>query len=107
MKLTEFTALMDTIKIPSTYYAFETPQDPPYFVYYYPNSYNFGADNRVYQQATGVIIELYTSVRDFSIEKQIEDVLDASGIFWDKSNRYDSNEELYETSYEMEILLNE
>ena len=108
MTLTEINDMMASIGLPYTYYSFPVGNvpAPPYFVFFYSDSDNFGADNKVYQCINTVNIELYSKLPDFEAEKQIEDVLESNGIYWNKSHVYLASEELYETVYEMEILIN-
>ncbi len=98
--------ILSSLGLPVSYRLFKSPPTPPYIVYLFAYSDNFGADNKVYQCINTVNIELYSKLPNFEAEKQIEDVLESNGIFWDKSHVYIASEELYETVYEMEILIN-
>ena len=54
--------MLDETGLPSAYHHFaegESP-DPPFLVFLFPESDNFGADNRVYQKIDVLNIELYT-----------------------------------------------
>lgn len=108
MTLTEINTMMASIGLPYTYYSFPIGHvpEPPYFAFFYPNSDNFGADNVVYQKINSVSIELYSKTPDFEAETQIESVLDANHIYWEKDSVFLDSEQLYETIYEMEILIN-
>lgn len=48
-------------------------------------------------------IELYTDVKDFSVEQKVEAVLDAHGIFYEKSEVWIESEKLYEVLYTFEM----
>ena len=48
-------------------------------------------------------IELYTDIKDPDAEALVENVLDAAGIFYDKTESYIEEENLYEVLYEMEV----
>ena len=80
----------------------ESP-DPPFVVFLYPNSSNFSADGKVYFKANHLNIELYTDIKDVSMEEKVETVIDSCGIFYEKSEVWIESEKLYEVLYEMEV----
>ena len=91
--------------IPSAYDHFaegESPS-PPFITYLFPGSDNFPADGRVYFRVTEVHIELYTDEKDPAVERQVETVLDAHGIFYDKTEVFIDSEQLYEVLYSFEM----
>ena len=77
--------------------------DPPFICYLLPDSDNFAADGRVYFKANEVHIELYTDTKDLSVEQQVEAVLDAQGIYYDRSEVWIESEKLYEVLYTFEM----
>ena len=77
--------------------------EPPFICYLLPGSDNFAADGRVYFKINEVRIELYTDKKDESVEKQVEDVLDGRGIFYNKSEVWIAEERLYEVLYSFEV----
>ena len=77
--------------------------DPPFICYLLPDSDNFAADGRVYFKANEVHIELYTDTKDLSVEQQVEAVLDAHGIYYDRSEVWIESEKLYEVLYTFEM----
>ncbi|MDD2980002.1 MAG: hypothetical protein PHN80_08525 [Hespellia sp.] len=77
----------------------ESP-DPPFICYLLPGSDNFAADGRVYFKINEVRIELYTDTKDLSVEQNLEDVLDAHEIFYNKSETWIDSEKLYEVLYQ-------
>lgn len=79
----------------------ESP-DPPFICYLLPGSDNFAADGRVYYKINEVRIELYTDSKDLAVEEKLEDVLDAYGIFYNKSETWIDSEKLYEVLYQFE-----
>ena len=100
----EIVKLMEEMRFPFAYDHFaegESP-DPPFICYLLPSSNNFSADGRVYYKATDVRIELYTDRKDILAEAKVEAVLDAHGIFYDKSEVWISEERLYEVLYSFE-----
>lgn len=80
----------------------ESP-DPPFICYLLPNSDNFSADGKAYYKINEVHIELYTDIKDLSVEGQLEAVLDEYGIFYDRSEVWIESEKLYEVLYSFEM----
>ena len=79
----------------------ESPS-PPFVVYLYPATNNFGADGIVYYPVNEVNIELYTEKKDPNTEKQLERLLKEAGIFFEKSEIWIDSERLYEVLYKFE-----
>lgn len=97
------------IGLPFNYYEFPegTEQSPPYVVWFLSNDNDFKADNTNYCDIEQLNIELYTSEKDFDLEAQVERVLKAHGLsFYKESNKVDS-ENMQQTSWEMEVIINE
>lgn len=80
---------------------------PPFICYLTPGSDNFAADGRAYYKINIVNIELYTDTKDPSVEQKVESVLDANGIFYDKTEVWIESEKLYEVLYQFEMEVNE
>ena len=96
---------MAEIGIPSAYDHFaegESPS-PPFITYLLPGSDNFPADGKVYFRITEVHIELYTDEKNPEVEGVVEAVLDAHGIFYDKTEVWIETEKLYEVLYSFEM----
>ena len=103
----ELLLMLGEMQIPFAYDHFaegESP-DPPFICYLLPGSNNFSADGRVYYKISEVHIELYTDLKDLSVENAVEAVLDSHGIFYQKSEVWIESERLYEVLYifEMEV----
>ena len=81
----------------------ESPE-PPFAVFLFPSSSNFGADGKVYKKINVLHLELYTDTKAPNIENQVEAVLDQHGLFYDKSEVWIAEERLYEVIYTMEVL---
>lgn len=105
----EITEMIASIGLPYAYYSFPEKEAPelPYVIYNYPNSDNFGADNRVYARIDALDIELYTANKSPEREAQVESVLNGAGLFWNKTETYINTEHMYEVLYEMEVLIND
>lgn len=76
----------------------ESPE-PPFVCYLVPGSENFAADGMVYHKGMGVHLEVYTDRKDPALEGKVEDVLDAHGVFYNKSETWIGSERLYEVLY--------
>ena len=79
---------------------------PPFICYLTPGSDNFAADGRAYYKINIVNIELYTDIKDPSVEQKVESVLDANGIFYEKTEVWIESEKLYEVLYQFELEVN-
>ena len=93
--------LLKTINLPVAYHHFTSPPSPPYIVYLFSYSSNFGADNKVYEAGKNFQVELYTTKKDPASEKLIEDALNGADAYWDKTETYIESEGLYQVLYEI------
>ena len=101
----EITAMLAKTGIPYAYDHFaegESP-DPPFICYLLPGSDNFAADGRVYFKIDELHIELYTDEKSPETERRLEAMLDAHGIFYNKSEVWIESEKLYEVLYQFEM----
>ena len=101
----ELLKMLGEMQIPFAYDHFaegESP-DPPFLCYLLPGSNNFSADGRVYYKISEVHIEVYTDLKDFSVEAAVEAVQDEHGIFYNKSEIWIDSEKLYEVLYTFEM----
>ena len=80
----------------------ESP-DPPFICYLIPASDNFSADGKVYYKIDLYNIELYTDLKDLSLERKVEKALDDASIFYNKSETWIESESLYEVLYTFEM----
>lgn len=87
------------------YRAFPPDQipNPPYVCYLETDSANFVADNKVYNAGDSVDIELYTKLRDFTLEGKIEKALNDLEVPWTRSSSYMISEKIYEIIYSITI----
>lgn len=92
--------------LPTVYYQYPIKMVPPlpYTVYYYPNTDNFGADDKVYTKISSLNVELYTAKKSPAIEAHVEAVLESHNLFWNKTEAFLDSENMYEVLYEMEII---
>ena len=101
----ELMAMLAEAEIPVAYdhYAEGESPDPPFICFRYPRSDNFSADGGVYYKIAQAAAELYTDLKDPELEARVEGVLDAHGIFYDKTEVWIEEERLYEVLYSFEI----
>ena len=105
MELHEIASMLAGLGIPLAYHHFaegESPP-PPFLLYLSPGSDNFSADGRVYWKVAQLDVELYTDLKDPELEARLEMVLDAAGLFYNKTESFIDSEKLYEVLYEMEV----
>ena len=101
----ELLQILQALGLPFAYDHFaegEAPE-PPFVVYLLPGSKNFSADGKVYYQISEVHIELYTDKKEPAREQNVEAVLDAHEIFWQKSEVWIESEKLYEVLYTFDM----
>ena len=101
----ELLTILNETGIPFAYDHFaegESPE-PPFICYLLPQSDHFSADGKVYYKISIVHIELYTDIKDLSVEQKVEAVLDSHGIFYEKSEVWIESEKLYEVLYTFEM----
>ncbi len=93
--------LLKTTGLPVAYHHFVTPPIPPYIVYLFSYSSNFGADNKVYKENPNYQVELYTKKKDPASELLIESLFAENDIYWEKTEAYIESESLYQVLYEI------
>ena len=91
--------LLLTTGLPVAYSHFNTAPPPPYLVYLFDSSDNFGADDKVYHQASNYRVELYTPKHDPAVQAQLENLFDGNDIFWEKDEVWIDKEKLFQTVY--------
>ena len=84
----------------------ESPE-PPFIVYLYPGTHNFGADGIVYYPVNEVHIELYTDKKEPDTERKLECLLTEAGIFYEKSEVWIDSERLFEVIYSFEEVVSD
>ena len=107
MTYKEVTDMIASAGLPYAYYEFpnDTPQTPPFIFFYFPDSDDFYADNQNYVGIRRLYVELYTNEKDFDLESTVEGVLTANGLTFRKSDDYIDSERMWQTLYEMEVIL--
>lgn len=99
--------MVASIGLSYAYYEFPdgTAQEPPFVCFWFPESDDFFADNQNYVGIRRLYVELYTNEKDFSLESTVESVLSANGLTFRKSDDYIDSEKMWQTLYEMEVIL--
>jgi hypothetical protein len=107
MKISEIKEILASTELPVTYYQWPEGGVPqlPYLVWYLGDSDNFAADSKVYQRIEPLFVELYANPRSFATEETVESVLNDAELVWDKSPSFLDTEEMYLTTYEMDVLI--
>ena len=108
MTLQEVDNMVKSIGLPYAYFQFPegTRQAPPFICFFYTNSDDLFADNSNYQDIRRLNIELYTSTKDFALEKTIEDTLKLNGFTYYREENFIETEKIWQIAYEMEVMIN-
>lgn len=104
MKRAEWFPFFRSFDLPCAYHHFEEGHSPapPFLVYWFPASQNYGADNQAYYKGSQVRLELYTDKKDLELEEKIEAELDSHSLFFDKEETYLDTEKLYQVIYHLD-----
>ena len=107
MTPSEIKSMVEELGIPSTYYEFagNTEQAPPFVCYFFTSSNDLAADNINYCHIERLVIELYTDVKDFALEKSLEQILANHEIFYAKEETNLDSERMHETIYTSDVIL--
>ena len=102
----EIADMVASFNLPWRYSHFSQTPAPPYVVYYYPAENDVHADDCNYVNRRQLFIELYTKAKDATHEGTIETALKSAGLTWYKQTDFLSDEKLFQTTYEMEVIIN-
>ena len=102
----EVTILISSMGFPYRYSHFSQTPNPPYVVYYYPNEDDVYGDNSNYVNKRRIYIELYTETKDVTSEAAVESALAGVGMTWYKQTDFLNDEQIYQTTYESEVIIN-
>ena len=106
MTLTEIAEMVEDIGLEWRYSHFSQTPNPPYVVYNFPAENHVYADGSNYVNKRQLFIELYTKTKDITSESAVESKLAEAGLTWYMQRDFLSDEELYQTTYEMEVIIN-
>lgn len=92
----------------SAYYEFDNKeaQEPPFFVWFLSVNTDVHADDQNYVDKEVFNLELYTSYRDFELEKTFDGLMTAKGFSYDKQAAFVQAERIWQISYESEVIIN-
>lgn len=108
MTVEELVTGLEATGLEVAYYQYpenEAPE-PPYLIYYFPNSADFIADGINYQDINALNVELYTNNKDFAAEALVEQALNDMGLAYTRSEQYITSEKMYEVLFQTEVLIN-
>lgn len=97
-----YSALIRT-GFPVTYHHFSKPQIPPFIVFIWTSSDDFMADDINYQSISNYQVELYTTSKDQTSEKKLEDILKENKLPYTKLEVWIDSEKLYQIVYVIQI----
>lgn len=106
MTLKEISTMVTSFGFPCRYSHFSKTPKPPYVVFYYPSENDVYGDNSNYVNRRQLFIELFTKGKDFDAEGTIETALKNAGLTWYKQTDFLNDENLFQTTYELEVLIN-
>ena len=105
----EISTMISGVDVPYAYYQFpdQTGQQPPFICFYFSESADLYADDSNYQKIDRLIVELYTSNKDFDLETAVETALTSSGLTWTRVEQYLDDERLWMEVYETNVIITE
>ena len=106
MTIEEVAELIESCGLEWRYSHFNDTPALPYIVYYYPAENDVRADNSNYVNKRQLFLELYTKTKDTETEETIEGVLRGAGLSWYKQTDFLNDELIFQTTYEMEVIIN-
>lgn len=108
MTLQELNERLQTIAgeigVPCAYGFFREPTNPPFMIFRYEDRNDLYADNENFQKIQPVRVIYVSEFADFETEERIEDLLPTT--YRKYAATWIESEKIYETDYEMEIILN-
>ena len=102
----EVADIIASCEFPWRYSHFSKTPTPPYLVYYFPSENDVYADDSNFVNKRQLFVELYTKEKDATSEATVEAALKAGGLSWYKQTDFLNDEKLYQTTYEMEVIIN-
>lgn len=106
MTLKEVADLIASCGFTWRYSHFSQTPNPPYVVYYFPSENDIYADDVNFVNRRQLFIELFTTSKDVASGSTIEGKLKEAGLSWYKQTDFLNDEKLYQTTYELEVIIN-
>ncbi len=93
----------------NAYYQFEgdTSVSPPFCCFYFPDDTFFYADNRNEARIGHLVIEIYTAHKNFTLERQAENVLRSHDLTFTRDETYINDEQLYLSAFYTDVLIDD
>lgn len=105
MTLAEIKTRLENIGLQYAYQKFKKKVNPPHLIGHIINTDNFAADNVVYRKINNFQLELTTNGEVKETDKTLQDLQKEIeekvlfDVYWDKTENYIPEEEVYNTSY--------
>ena len=108
MTYEEISTMVAEIGLPYAYYQFsdDTEREPPFVCFLFPDSDDLYADNENYVGIRRLYVELYTDEKRIDLEQTVERVLKSHGLTYAYTETYISQEKMWQSTYEMEVIIN-
>lgn len=105
MTYEEIKQMLLELGLPVAYWNFDDEDVPtaPYIIFTMPESDNVAADGKVYQKVNKLYIELYVNSKSPRIEAQLEELMDAHGLFYNRQEYYIEKDKMFEELYTLEV----
>lgn len=105
MTYEEIKQMLLELGLPVAYWNFDEEEVPaaPYIIFSMPESDNLAADGKVYQKVNKLYIELYVNSKSPRIEAQLEELMDAHGLFYNRQEYYIEKDKMFEELYTLEV----
>ncbi len=109
MTYRELNNFIASFGLPYAYNEFpnDTPQEPPFICFLLDSSSDFLADNTNFVKLRPLTIELYTDIKDFTLESTIEAALTQGGFVYSRSETYLDSEHMNMVVFTTEVIITE
>lgn len=104
MNQNDIVSILKSTKIPVYYDHAPIGTKLPYIAVQITQPDNFSADDTVYVENFHARVDLYTVGKDSALEKVVKEALNASNIFWTKSEQFIDDDQTFEVEFEFDEL---
>ena len=107
MTTQEVATMIASIGLDYAYYEFpdDTAHEPPFVCFLFTDNNDMQADNINYTDQRTLVVELYTRQKDFDLEADVRDVLNANELPFRQASDFLTDEHLYITTFTTEVIL--
>lgn len=108
MTYQEIYNMVSAAGVPASYFKFPDKDvpEPPFIVFSYPETAPESADNINYCTIVHLTVSLYTANKDVLTEATLEEVFNNYHFVYIKSESYIFTDDMYEVSYEGDVIIN-